>query len=98
MAKNVLQSQTTLSTIKQNRYGSGNYLRQRGRWKTLLAQYFSQKDKILVDFGYLANDHGRNCLILVIFSHFGVAIVGHYYLPWVAPISLSHVLLPLDMC
>ena len=42
---------------------------------SLPALYFSQKDKILVVFGYLANDHGRNCSILVIFSHFGLAIV-----------------------
>ncbi len=35
----------------------------------LPAQHFSLKDKILVVFGYLANDHGRNCSILVIFSH-----------------------------
>ena len=26
---------------------------------SLLAQHFSQKDKILVVFGYLANDHGH---------------------------------------
>ena len=46
----------------------------------LLAQYFSQKDKILVVFGYLKNDHGRNWLILVTFGHFARTIVFLQYL------------------
>ncbi len=29
------------------------------KMQSLLAQYFSQKDKILVVFGYLANNHGH---------------------------------------
>ncbi len=42
----------------------------------LLAQQISQADKIGVVLGYLPNNHGRNCSILVIFGHFAVTIVS----------------------
>ncbi len=46
-----------------------------GKVYSLVTQDFGQRDTFGVVFGYLPNNHSRNCLILVISGNFAMAIV-----------------------